>query len=80
MEKMGKDVVRMIMIRVMKMTMNMVVMVMRMRMVGVMRIVRFEHEEAGLQKSFDILQSSADPGSCSPSAYVMIFQPSRLMP
>ena len=26
----------------------------------------------GLQKSFDVLQSWADPGSCSPSAYVMI--------
>ena len=27
----------------------------------------------GLQKSFDVLQFWADPGSCSPSAYVMIF-------
>ena len=30
-------------------------------------------KHTGVQKSFDVLPSWADPGSCAPSAYVMIF-------
>ena len=33
----------------------------------------------GLQKLLDVLRTWADPGPCSASAYVMIFQPSRYM-
>ena len=43
MEKMGKDVVRIIMI--MEMEMMIIMMVMVMRMIGMIRTVKFEHEE-----------------------------------
>ena len=36
-------------------------------------VIMHLYPQPGVQKSFDVLPSWADPGSCAPSAYVMIF-------
>ena len=42
-------------------------------MITVLKVGICDILDTGLQKLFDVLQSRADPGSCSPSAYVMIY-------